>query len=259
MKAEAVKTIDGAFAASRILALSYGLVAYAAFFVTILYAIGFVGNVVVAKSIDSGAEAPVAEALLVNIGLLALFAIQHSVMARPAFKAWWTTIVPRSVERSTFVLVSSLILLFMFWQWRPMTGIVWHVQNPIGSVALHALFWLGWAQVFLSTFLIDHFDLFGLRQVYLFFQGRQYVYPTFRVRALYKYVRHPLLLGFIVAFWATPSMTVGHLFFAAATTAYMLLAIPLEERDLAQFHGQAYEDYRGRVPKLLPFFKRNRR
>lgn len=238
---------------SRLLAFLYGMVAYFAFFITILYAIGFVGNLVVPKSIDSGAEGPLGLALLVNGAFLALFAVQHSVMARPAFKRWWTRFVPKPIERSTFVLVTSIILLAMFWQWRPMTAVVWQVENPAGQLVLHGFFWLGWVLVFLSTFLINHFDLFGLRQVYLYLTRQAYKGLPFRTTGFYNYVRHPLLLGFIIAFWSTPTMTTGHLFFALMTTAYMLAAIPLEERDLESFHGEIYRRYREEVPKLIPW------
>jgi protein-S-isoprenylcysteine O-methyltransferase Ste14 len=234
----------------RTLAFVYGAVSYLIFFLTFLYAIGFVGNAVVPRSIDyGGAASPFWTALLVNAALLGVFAVQHSVMARPAFKAWWTKIVPKEVERSTYVLLSSLALLLLFRQWRPMTGAVWGVENAAGRVFLLALFAAGWLLVLLSTFIINHFDLFGLRQVYLY---HDYTPVEFKVSAFYKFVRHPLLLGFIIAFWATPRMTVGHLVFALATTAYMLIAIQLEERDLASAHGEDYRAYRRQVPMLVP-------
>ena len=240
----------------RILAFAYGVVSYVVFFVTFLYAIGFVGNIVVPKSVDFGGAAPLSEALLVNSLLLGLFAIQHSVMARPGFKKWWTKFVPQPVERSTYVLLASLALILLFWQWRPINTVVWDVENTIGNYLLWAIFFLGWVTVLIGTSLINHFDLFGLRQVYLYNRGEEYSELGFRTPFLYKLVRHPIMLGFIMAFWATPRMTVGHLLFSVATTAYILIAIQLEERDITSIHGKAYEDYRERVSMLLPIPKR---
>ncbi len=240
----------------RILAFVYGVVAYLIFFVTFLYAIGFVGNLIVPKSIDTGSHSTFSQALLIDALLLGVFAVQHSVMARPAFKRWWTKIVPQPVERSTYVLLSSLALILLFWQWRPLTDVVWNVENTIGRYILLALFWLGWVIVLVSTFLINHFDLFGLRQVYLYQRGKEYTHSGFKTPFFYKFVRHPLLLGFIIAFWSAPRMTVGHLVFCIATTAYILIAIQLEERDLASIHGTAYEEYRQQVSMLLPIPKR---
>jgi protein-S-isoprenylcysteine O-methyltransferase Ste14 len=239
---------------SRAGALAYGVVCYLIFLGTFLYAIGFVGNLVVPKSIDSGPDAPLAEALIVDLLLLGLFAIQHSVMARPAFKRWWALFVPGHLERSTYVLASSLLLALLYWQWRPMPLAVWDVQHSVFVAALWGLFGIGWVVVLVSTFLIDHFDLFGLRQVYLHARGEPYVPPPFSTPALYRVVRHPIMLGFLIAFWATPTMTWGHLLFAAMTTAYILVGIFLEERDLKDAFGDTYAEYQQQVGMIVPWF-----
>ena len=243
---------------NRIVAVGYGVVCYLVFLVVFVYSIGFVGDLVVPRSVDHGITASLGEALVVNIGLLTLFAVQHSVMARPAFKRWWTRFVPPPIERSTYVLIASLVLALLFWQWRTVPGTVWDVSWQPARVLLWTLFGLGWVTVLVSTFLINHFDLFGLRQVYLAWRGTPYTNPRFRTSMLYRAVRHPIMLGFLVAFWAIPTMSAGHLLFAMATTAYILAAIQLEERDLAADLGDQYRDYRTRVPMLVPGLHRHR-
>lgn len=237
----------------RILTFAYGLLAYIAFFVTILWAIFFVGDILVPKTIDSGTPGPIGIAMLVNCSLLALFAIQHTVMARQGFKQWIAKMIPKEMERSTFVLASSAVLLLLFYQWRPILTVVWDIENPAGRMLLQAMFWIGWGLVFLSTFFINHFDLFGLRQSYFALRNRAYESIAFRTTALYKFVRHPLLLGFLIAFWATPVMTAGHLLFAIMTTGYILVGIQFEERDLAKQHGDIYRQYKEQVPMLVPY------
>ncbi len=236
----------------RIATFIYGLLCYLIFFGTFLYAIGFIGNILVPKSIDSGRTGPLGEALLIDAGLLMLFAVQHSLMARPWFKQAWTQIVPRPAERSTYVLLSSLALLLLFWQWRPVGGVVWNVEQPVIRMVLYGLCAAGWLLVLASTFLINHFDLFGLRQVFLYLIGKEYTDIRFRTPILYRHVRHPLYLGWLFAFWSTPAMTIAHLFFAIATTIYILLAIQLEEKDLEKAYGDEYKRYKEDVPMILP-------
>ena len=229
--------------------------AYLTFFVAFLYAIGFVGDFVVPKSIDSGAESSTTEAVAVNLLLMSLFAVQHSVMARQQFKQWWTQYVPKPVERSTYVLLASLCLLLLFWQWRPMPAIVWQVNDPDVAVTVATVSLGGWIIVLTSTFMINHFELFGLHQVANHLTDREMPAPRFRTPLYYKLVRHPIYLGFIIAFWAAPVMTVGHLLFAAVTTAYILVGIFLEERDLVELFGDQYRQYRKQVSMLLPWRK----
>jgi len=236
----------------RQLALLYGVLCYLIFFATFLYAIAFVGGVFVPLSLDSDPAGPFAESLLIDAILLGIFAVQHSVMARPAFKRWWTRFVPAAVERSTYVLFSSLALILLFWQWRPLGGMVWQVDSLVARDVLWALFALGWATVLIGTFLINHFDLFGLRQVWLNWRRTPYTPPGFVTPLFYRVVRHPIMLGFIVAFWATPHMTLAHLIFAIATTAYILIALQLEEHDLAASIGEPYRDYQRCVHMLVP-------
>jgi len=239
----------------KVLVILYAIIAYAIFLIAFLYAIGFVGNFLVPKGIDTGVETSTVEALLINLALLSLFAIQHSVMARPAFKKWITKYISPAIERSTYVLLSSLVLLLMYWQWQPMTAIVWELENT-WVLVLTGFFFLGWTIVFLSTFMISHFELFGLTQVFENFKDQQIRSPKFQVNYFYKIVRHPIMLGFIIAFWATPTMTVGHLLFAAVTTAYILVAVKfLEEKDLKKLIGKDYEEYQKEVPMIVPFTK----
>jgi protein-S-isoprenylcysteine O-methyltransferase Ste14 len=235
------------------LSLLYGTFAYLFFLCTFSYAIAFVGNLHVAKTIDSGAPGPVVEALLVNVLLLGLFAVQHSVMARRSFKRWWTRVVPPAIERSTYVLAATLLLALLLWKWQPIAEpIVWSVQTGAPAHAIWTVFWLGWGVLLLSTFLLNHFELFGLGQVFARLSGRPVPQPAFRTPFLYRYVRHPLYLGFVLAFWAAPVMTAGHLLFAAGATGYILVGIWFEERDLVAQFGEQYRRYRAQVGMLIP-------
>lgn len=239
----------------KVLVIIYGVIAYLVFLVAFLYAIGFVGNLFVPKSIDSGGEASLMTSLIINLSLMSLFALQHSIMARPVFKEWLTKYVNPAIERSTYVLLSSLILLLLYWKWQPMTTIVWDTEG-ITSTIVMVIFLSGWVIVFLSTLMISHFELFGLTQIYKNFKDQSLTVPEFQVNWFYKLVRHPIMLGFIIAFWAAPTMTVGRLLFAAVTTIYILIAVKyLEEKDLKKFIGKAYEDYQKKVPMILPFTK----
>lgn len=240
----------------RVLVFGYGLVAYLCFFATILYAIGFVGNYFVPRSLDRGVEAPLLEAILVNAGLLALFAIQHTIMARPGFKARITRFIPKAAERSTFVILASACLALAMWQWRTIGGTLWHTDIVWLRNLLIGISLAGWGLVFYSSFLIDHFDLFGLRQVWLYLRKKDYTHHPFAERSAYKLVRHPLMLGFLIASWATPTMTGGHLLFALLITGYVLVGIRFEERDLVRLLGEPYVEYRRRTPALLPFGRR---
>jgi protein-S-isoprenylcysteine O-methyltransferase Ste14 len=240
---------------ARLIAFLYGLAAYAISVVALLYIIGFVGDLIVPKTIDSGLAVPLPNALFVDFVLILLFAIQHSVMARKQFKKWWTQFVPESVERSTYVLFSGLALILLAWQWRPIPAVVWQIEHKQIATAVMALSLVGWVIVFTSTFLINHFELFGLHQVANNLAGRLMPAPRFRTPLYYQFVRHPIYLGLIIAFWATPTMTVGHLLFATVTTAYILVGILLEERDLVDLFGDDYRSYKDRVAMLLPWRK----
>lgn len=237
----------------RTLAMVYGILVYVFFLGVTVYAIGFFANTVALKTIDTGAVAPLGLAIIVDLALLALFAAQHTIMARESFKHWWKAFVPRPIERSTYVLFASLALALIFWQWRPLPTVVWDVTNQIGRTALWVIYGLGWALVLMATFAVSHFDLFGLRQAWLYLQGKAYTFPPFRITGLYRLVRHPLMTGFLMVFWITPAMTVGHALFAIASTLYILMGIRLEEHDLERVLGDVYRAYRRKAPMLIPW------
>ncbi len=240
----------------KIIPFIYGILSYLLFLIAFLYAIGFVGNSIVPKTIDSGTETTLLPSLVINVLLLSIFAIQHSVMARPAFKKWITTFISPAIERSTYVLFSSLALLLLYWKWQPITAIVWKVENETIAMILTGIFFFGWLIVFLSTFMINHFELFGLKQIFDHLKNKISQSPKFQTNYLYKIVRHPIMLGCIIAFWATPIMTVGHLLFSIVTSTYIIVAVKyLEEKDLRKFIGKEYEDYQNQVPMFVPFTK----
>lgn len=236
----------------RFITFVYGAVCHAGFLAVFTYMVGFLGDFAVPKSVDSGPESPIGQALWVNASLIALFGLQHTLMARPGFKRWWTRFVPAPIERSTYVLISNAVMVLLFWQWRPMGEIVWHVENPAGQAVLYGLFGFGWLFVVFNSFLINHFDLFGTRQVWLHLRGKPYQPLPFKLPGTYKFIRHPLYVGWMMAFWATPTMTQGHFMFAAGMSLYILAAIPFEERDLVSAFGEKYLKYRIRVPMFIP-------
>ncbi len=253
------RCVIGGYIMGRVIAFLYGLIAYVGFLIALLYAIGFIGNLWVPKTIDSGPAGPFGQSLLINLGLLGVFAVQHSVMARPGFKEWWTKFVPESVERSTYVMISNSLVFVIFWLWQPMPAAVWDVSGTVGGTILLVLFFVGWFILVLASFMVSHWDLFGLRQVLINLRGQTYEHLPFQIVGMYKLVRHPLMVGWIVAFWATPTMSVGHLVWALTTTIYILIAIQLEERDLIGFFGDKYRQYQQAVPALIPFTKRGGR
>jgi protein-S-isoprenylcysteine O-methyltransferase Ste14 len=237
---------------ARLFAVVYGSVAYLAGFLALVYAIGFLSGFPVPKTINSGVASATGTSIIINLLLLTLFALQHSIMARPAFKKWWTQYIPEYLERSTYVLLTAIVLTLLYWQWRPMTDVVWHINNNIGAMLMNVLFWSGWVILFASTFMVSHADLFGLRQVFLKFKNQEYIHLEFKISGLYKFVRHPIMTGIIIAFWSTPHMTTGHLLFAAVSTAYILIALQFEEHDLMVFFGEKYADYKRQVSMLFP-------
>ena len=240
----------------RLFILLFGLISYAIAMASLVYAVGFIGNIYVPKSIDTGQASPLADALIINVLLLGLFAVQHSVMARPAFKSFWTRLIPPAAERSMYVLLSGLILWLMFWQWRPITAEIWRVENETAALAIWALYFVGWAIVVSSTFLISHTDLFGLKQVFQNWAGKPQEQPEFKKPFLYKFVRHPIYFGMLLVFWAAPVMTLGHLVFSVATSGYILIGAWLEERDLTTVFGDKYREYRRQVAMLIPLPRR---
>ncbi len=242
----------------RISTFIYGAVSYAIFAATGAYAIGFIGNFGVPKTLDGMARVSFTEALMINAMLLGIFAIQHSVMARPGFKRWWTKFVPEPAERSTYVLLSSAVMIVMFWMWEPMGGTVWHIEDPTGRAIMYGFYAAGWTLFFIATFQINHFDLFGLRQVWLYLRGKEYTPLPFKTPGFYGYVRHPIYVTWFMIFWMTPTMTVSHLVFSVATTAYILIATLLEERDLAAFYGKDYTNYQASVPRFIPRMEKAR-
>jgi methanethiol S-methyltransferase len=242
----------------RVAIFLYGIIAYVSFLGTFLYAVGFIGNLIVPKAIDGDPQMAFDAALLIDGALLMLFALQHSVMARRGFKQWLTRFIPQAAERSTYVVAANLALIAMFVFWQPLGGSIWHVEDPVGRIVLYAIFGVGWTIVFITTFLINHFDLFGLRQVWANLRGVSYESLSFRTPVFYRFVRHPLYFGFLCAFWATPTMSLTHLLFAIATTGYILVAIQLEEKDLIREHGGRYVNYKEAVPMLIPALKSKR-
>jgi methanethiol S-methyltransferase len=241
----------------RIFALGYGILGYLLFNASLLYFIGFIGNIVVPKTIDTGPEVPILQAFLVDTLLIILFGLQHSVMARPWFKRIWLTLIPIPIERSTYVLLSSIAILLLCGFWQPLPQVIWQVENSIGSITLWALFWFGWLFSLYATFLIDHFDLMGVRQVYLYWRGIPYTSVPFQVRTVYNYIRHPIMLGTLIGMWATPMMSVGHLWLSIGFSLYILIGSRLEERDMKNVHGEFYENYRQKTSMIVPsFFKR---